>query len=222
VADVSWEIPRTKVGNRILVVAWAVFALAAVGTGVLIYQAVAGSDGGVSAPLPTATVGPVSTGTSTPSTATSSVASSPTLKPPLLPAAAAKPTTKGAAAFLRYFFDVYNYGFHSLDTTPLAALSDTKCSFCTSAIKNVQGVADIEGRAAAGDVIVTTAVAAPGDVRKGIVVNALITQDAGTIVDGSGTVVSTVSPSAGRRIDALVRWDAKGWTLVGIDAEPAQ
>jgi hypothetical protein len=219
VTDVSWEIPRTTVGNRIVVVAWAVFALAAVGTGVLIYQAAAGSDGGVSDPLPTTTVAPVSTGTSTPSTATSSVAVSPTLKPPLLPAAAAKPTPAGAAAFFRHFWATVNYSYASLDSAPLRGISAPSCKSCAGyadAIDNARA----EGNTFAGGVVtVTEAVAAPGgDVGTGLVVNALLTQEAAFTVTAAGETGIAVPSAGSLRFDAAVRWQDGKWIMGGMDS----
>jgi hypothetical protein len=219
VAGVSWEIPRTRVGNRIVVVAWAVFALAAVGTGVLIYQAVAGSDGGVSGPLPT-TVGTVSTGTSTPSTpgtATSSATESPTLKPPLLPAAAAKPTREGAAAFLRYFFDVYNYSYATLSSTQLREVSSPKCQYCAAAIESVE-----DGRAEGlryedGVVTIKVAVAAPGNARDGLLVNALLTQTAGVVYDRDGLARESSLALPAQRVDVIVMWTEGRWIMRGVD-----
>jgi hypothetical protein len=213
VTDVSWEIPRTQVGNRIVVVAWAVFALAAVGTGVLIYQAVAGSDGGVSGPLPTTTVGTVSTGTSTPSTAPSSAVASSTLKPPLLPAAAAKPTREGAAAFLRYFFEVYTYTYASLDTDAMSGISLPGCNTCTSVMDNAREAASAGNTVEPGLIEVTAVIAAPGMPTEGIVVSAVIQQEPVVTRDRTGEVIGETTATTNARVDARVIWNGKAWGM---------
>jgi hypothetical protein len=193
---------------------------------VAVFGGLFGSDGGgspVGSPsFRTTTRPPVSTAT-TSSLATSSpaaTATSSTLRPPVLPAAAAQPTRPGAEAFLRYFFAVYNYSFSSLDTSALQAVSDAKCAFCRSAATNVRGIADLPGRSEAGEIGIDAVVAAPGDERKGLVVNAVLTQAPGQVVDATGSIVSTVSPTTGRRMDALVRWNGSAWRMVGVDPNP--
>jgi hypothetical protein len=223
VADVSWEIPRTKVGNRIVVVAWAVFALAAVGTGVLIYQAVAGSDGGVSGvsdPLPPTTVGTVSTGTTTPSTpgtATSSAAVSPTVKPPLLPAAAAKPTREGAQAFFEHFLRVYTYSYNSLDTAPLKAISMDGCKFCTSAITNVDEARAADQSIDPGVITITAIVTAPLlNKEDGTVVTVVVNRGPLIAKDPRGEVLTEVPGVRAARLDALVVWATDRWLVRGV------
>jgi hypothetical protein len=189
---------------------------------VLVYQAVAGSDGGVSGvsdPLPPTTVGTVSTGTTTPSTpgtATSSAAVSPTVKPPLLPAAATEPTPAGAEAFFRYFIEVFNYSYDALDPDALASISDPKCDFCRSAIDEVKDGQARQLRYEGGNVVVVGVSARSATEPHDALLNVLLRQKAGRTIDQSGAVEETLTAKDDLLYDARASWASGGWRLVGV------
>ena len=68
--------------------------------------------------------------TPTPAASSPTAKPSPTLTPPTFPEAAKKPTTAGAEAFVRYFWDAYNYGYAALETKQLDEVSSPDCNFC--------------------------------------------------------------------------------------------
>jgi hypothetical protein len=137
---------------------------------------------------------------------------------PVLPDAAKAGTRAGAEAFFRYFWDVYNYSYASLDTAPLKAISESTCKFCTDAAEGIQLQSRRGGRFEGGAVTVKTIVVTPGDVKTGLVANSVIDQALSRVLGADGQVERQVPADAGVRVDAAVAWDGKGWRLLGIDS----
>jgi hypothetical protein len=195
-------------------------AVTAVLAAVSIYQLIAGSDDDVVSQPPTAT-STSTTGTTVATGPTSSAPStsgaSPTLRPPPLPAAAAKQTRDGAAAFVRYFFDVYNYSYEALDSAGLRHISGTGCRYCASVITDVEDAKASGDRYEDGLVSVEAAVTLPGDMSADVIVNAFVSQTSGAVYGRNGQVRETsdaVSP--GKRVDALLQWTANRWIVRDI------
>src|SRR5689334_15808593 len=85
---------------------------------------------------------PGTDGTPTP---TSAVTTPPPTTPTTIPTpttlpAAAKADKAGAEAFVRYFWDVFNYTYESGDTRLLRSISDKTCKFCQSVVDHVDGL----------------------------------------------------------------------------------
>jgi Family of unknown function (DUF6318) len=170
-----------------------------------------GCSGSDAAPAPTTATTASRSPTSTPS-------STPTATAPALPAAARAGTRAGAEAFFRYFWDVYNYSYASLDTAPLRAISDPTCKFCTQAADGVESQSREEGRFEGGTVAIKVVVAAPGDPRTGLLINALIDQESSRVLDRDGKLKREIPSDRNVRVDAAVAWDGQGWHLLGIDS----
>ena len=162
--------------------------------------------------------GPTATPSSTPVVSPTQTATPPpTVAVPELPAAAQKRTQEGAEAFFRYFIDVYNYSFQTLDPTPLKALSASECKFCKSAMSTVDEIAAKGARSEGGHVHVLMSIAEPDSAKaKEVVVVTSLKQDPGRTVASDGTVTSS-SPGSKRRLDALLRWEEGQWRLVGVE-----
>jgi hypothetical protein len=192
-------------------------AVTAVLAAVSIYQLVAGSDDDVVSQPPTATsTGPTAATRST-SSAPSTSSASQTLKPPPLPAAAAEPTRAGAEAFLRYFFEVYNYSYDSLDSRQMQRISLSGCKYCAAVVRDVRSAVADGLRYRDGLVSVTAVVAAPGDVKKGLIVSSTLVQTGGTVLTTDGQVWETSAPVPLVRVDALVIWSGSAWQMRGVD-----
>jgi hypothetical protein len=142
---------------------------------------------------------------------------------PTLPAAAQQPTRAGAEAFLRHFLAVYSYSFRAVDSEALGRLSDPDCKFCRSAIESVMAGGRAGQRTLGGNLTVTTIIAAPGDPMDRLIVNAIVDQEPGRIVQFDGTVVRSVEARNSLHIDAAVRWVDGRWVMVDAQvADPAQ
>jgi hypothetical protein len=217
VIAVTGEITQAVSGRRARAVVAAVAAVVLLGAGVA--YAMRGTGSGTDPGSRPTAAGPTS--------ATSSPAGSPsaspseTLRPPELPAAASEPTPKGAVAFFRYFWAVFNYSYGSLDSRPLRAISADSCKSCTGYIESIDDALRRGETFAGGKVTVTAAVAAPGDPHKGLVVNAVVTQEPAFSVTGGGITATTVPATQGQRIDAAIMWVAGRWAMRGMDSRSA-
>jgi len=132
---------------------------------------------------------------------------------PTLPAEAQHPTPAGAVAFVRYYVDLYNNAFTSFDTQYLRAVSDSRCTFCASVMKNVGDVESKGRRVEGGALVVQAAVASPGEATDGLIVAARIDQEAGRTVDSSGNVATVIAAQANMAMDTAVRWDGR-WVFL--------
>jgi hypothetical protein len=195
---------RGSRGRRVAVALLVAVAVAAAGC----------SSGGSSPARVTSTVTvPPSAGSS--SVPVSSSASA-TISPPVLPAAARRPTRAGAEAFFRYFVATYSYAFSSLDAQPLQTVSDPQCSFCASVAADIQAAKASGQTFVNGEVSVVAAVAAPDDPAQGMLVNAVISQSESRTVDGAGATIRTTSPIPHQRADAVVRWTGRTWLVMAL------
>jgi hypothetical protein len=210
--EITRQSTRGWAGRRARVVA-AVVAVVLVGAGVAVALRGNGSDPPAPRARPTA-IG------ATASTTTGTGSPSPTLsetpEPPALPDAATKPTRAGAAAFLRYFFAIYNYSFASLDSSAIERISAESCRFCQGVRKDVQSAKEQGLRFEGAEIAVVAAVAAPGEARKGLVVNGSIDQRVGRSVDRSGAIRRELAAANGVRVDAGVRWTDRGWIVFAV------
>jgi hypothetical protein len=155
-----------------------------------------------------------------PATTTTAAVTSPTpsqtTPPPTLPPDATKATPDGAVAFFRYFWDVYNYSYSALDTTELRRISESTCKFCLDSANAIDARKREGGHYVGGTVTVTTAVAAPGDVQVGLLVNSVVDQAMSSAVSAGGTIVSSSPAETGLRVDAAVLWKQATWRMLGV------
>jgi Family of unknown function (DUF6318) len=148
-------------------------------------------------------------------TVTDTVTPSPTASPaPTLSDVAKQPTRQGAEEFVRYFFAIYNHAFWTADPSRLQAISDPKCIFCNSAINAVKNIRSANEHVTGGEIGIPTIVAAPGDPKKGYLVNLVIRQAKGQTADPKGAVVGTTPEIKHRRVDAAVRWESDHWVFL--------
>jgi hypothetical protein len=137
--------------------------------------------------------------------------------PLALPPEAHKPTREGAVAFFRYFWAVHNHAYRSLDTKLLRRLSEPTCKSCQRIADRIDAAAHSGERFEGGMVTVSVAAAAPGQAPSGLLVNGVVEQAASRTVDSQGAVVATGSANVHRRVDAAVRWNGSGWSMMGLD-----
>jgi hypothetical protein len=121
-------------------------------------------------------------------------------------------------AFFRYFWDVYNYSYSALDTTELRRISESTCKFCLDSANAIDARKREGGHYVGGTVTVTTAVAAPENVRIGLLVNSVINQTAGQAVAANGDIERSAPASTGMRIDSAVQWKGERWRMLAVDA----
>lgn len=133
---------------------------------------------------------------------------------PVLPSAAAQPTRAGAEAFIRYFFDVYQYSFTIMDPAPLRVVSAPDCDFCNSTIRAVDGGRQKSRRSVGHGIEIRAIVAAPGKSTTGVLVNIVFDQKAARTIASDGSVVALTPEKRNIRMDMIVRWVDGRWLLL--------
>jgi hypothetical protein len=84
-------------------------------------------------------------------TASSSNDPAPTATVPTMPAQAAEDSSEGAAAFVKYYVDVFNYAAATGDVDELSRLSSPECDGCQSYIDLYRGTYEAGGYFRGGD-----------------------------------------------------------------------
>jgi hypothetical protein len=144
-------------------------------------------------------------------------ATTPTATPPAIPAA--KPTAASAEAFVKYFWDVYNFAYETLDTDPLQQISTTSCKFCESTLNEVSALKQAGKHITGGGIQLETVVAPPGDPTNGVIVTMVLNQMQGQTLNADGTVSSTIHPVNNMRSEVALRWRESHWFVYGVANE---
>ena len=158
---------------------------------------------------------PPPTNTSTPSVSDTSTTTPATIPTPTLPAAA-KADKAGAEAFVRYFWDVFNYTYMSGDTKLLRSISDKDCKFCTSVATHVEGLTAKGSVTRGAQVTVHQVIAPPADPGDGFPVFTLVSQGAGEVIAKNGSVEASSPAEARQRSDVRVQWVGDAWRMFGV------
>ena len=137
----------------------------------------------------------------------------PSATPPTAPEA--KPTAASAEAFVRYFWDVYNYSYQYQDVTDLMAISRPACKFCKSAISDIQRLKAEGTRIEGAQVILNTAGIPPGKITNGVIAASVISQDEGRSIAKDGSVKSLQAVGK-RRSYVGLDWEDNAWFINGV------
>lgn len=132
-----------------------------------------------------------------------------------MPEAAKAHTRAGAKAFVVYYWRVVDYAQNTLDTSPVAAISDPTCAACKAGIKSLRDIAVLGGRFVGGGETVSHVNAFP--VRQGkpeTVAFNLTNQRQQVVVPGKKTVVH--SGRISRMLMALIPRDG-GWLAADFE-----
>lgn len=134
--------------------------------------------------------------------------------PPVLPAQAQQLTPGGAAAFVRYWYDVLLYSEQVMDSAPLRALDDGSCLSCDNFSDTIDSVAADGNRLEGGEVTVLNAEPSGVQSDGSTTVNTLVAYPEQRIVspDGSSEVLGPAEDSIGfffrvARVEAAWRVD---------------
>jgi hypothetical protein len=163
-------------------------------------------------PKPTPTTAPTGAGAGAGAEAGAPVGAGPGA--PTAPAA--KPTTKSAEAFVRYFWDVYNYSYQALDPGPLNAISTAACTFCKSTLNEIAGLKNARKYATGGNIRASGVAAAAGDPGKGLIVTMTLDQEPGKTLNGDGTVISSLRAAHNIHSEVAVLWQTSKWMVYGV------
>jgi hypothetical protein len=139
----------------------------------------------------------------------------PAVLPPTPPASiAANP--KGAEAFVRYFWEVFNYTQSTGDTALFESISDSKCTFCSSVETEARQWARDGSRLEGSEISVVDVAVPPLDNNKSVIATAIIEQAPGRVVSAGGETISTGQGSKNKRSDALVQWIDGQWRMLDV------
>ena len=142
-------------------------------------------------------------------------APTPTATSPQAPAGVA-PTAKSAKAFVRYFWDVYNYSYAVLDATLLESISMERCKFCKSTRQEIARLRRGGLSAQGGEIVVRSVVAPPGDLSRGVIVTLVIDQAPGRTLNRDGSTSSTFESIRNMRSEVALRWTGASWRVYGV------
>jgi hypothetical protein len=157
---------------------------------------------------------PPKTSGNSPTAVTTSAA--PVAAPTLPTAATADP--EGAEAFVRYFWDVFNYTYASGDTQLLRSISDKSCKFCADVAGDVDRLTREGGRTEGSRITVREAIAPPERATDGLIVSSVVSQSAGRTLAADGSVLSQGASMPNSLAKVLVIYGTQ-WRVVGVEVE---
>jgi hypothetical protein len=152
-----------------------------------------------------------------PSASATSPAATPSTPAATAPTAPeAKPTSASAEAFVRYFWDVYNYSYQALDVTDLNAVSSDSCKFCKSTTSEITALKNARKHIQGGNIRIATLAVPPGDPTNGVIVTLVINQEPGKTLNADGTISSVIRAAKNMRSEVALRWQGSRWSVYGV------
>jgi Family of unknown function (DUF6318) len=154
-----------------------------------------------------------------PPTSTTAAATTSISQPPAVPIAPdAEATINSAKAFVRYFWDVHNYAYATLDPALLESISAPKCKFCKATISNIRDLRAADSTVNGSAVKLLSMSAPPVKITTGIIVNTLVSQDPGETIHRDGSVVKSKGvPSAASYVGLI--WTGTNWRVDDVAIE---
>lgn len=130
----------------------------------------------------------------------------------------AEKSAEGAEAFVRYFWDVYDYSYLILDEKPLDQVSQSECKFCSSAISEIKSFRSASTRKQGAGVSIVAVTSPPVEDPQRLIVIAIINQAAGQTISSTGSVLDIPEIENARAAVAL-EWNDGSWIVHGINLE---
>jgi len=141
---------------------------------------------------------------------------SPTITPPTAPKAA--PTPKSAEAFVRYFWEVYNYSYENLSSEQFRNISETECKFCSSSINEIERLTKLGSHIEGSKVRLISAVAPPLENARRIVVVTVVSQEPGATISSDGHIKQITGLNDVRSLVAM-HWVNSTWRIRGVSID---
>ena len=145
-----------------------------------------------------------------------SASPTPTATPPTKPAGLDESTPEGAAAFVYYWIDVFNYANTSGDLSELKLISGFECGACTTAIDMIAETSEAGGHVSGNEWLARNIQIQPeGD---SFFVTAEIVSDAGVLVESSGASPKRIKPHT----STMFMWadnDGSSWSMTDMGSE---
>jgi hypothetical protein len=149
-----------------------------------------------------------------PTTSSASAQPSPTVTPPTAPKAA--PTAKSAEAFVRYFWDIYNYSYAARDSQGLRDISRPACVFCKATARAIEDLAASNNTVIGSDVRLEVAVAPPTDPTVGLIVATVISERPGRTLAADGSTISRMVGFRNMKSEMALDWTNGKWLVRDI------
>jgi hypothetical protein len=128
----------------------------------------------------------------------------------------AKADKAGAEAFVRYFWEVFNYTYASGDTELLRSISDKSCKFCASVADHVGGLTAKGATTEGANVTVHQVIAPPANPEDGFPVFTIVSQAPGRVIAKDGSVEASSPAEPRQRSDVRVQWVSGAWRMFGV------
>jgi Family of unknown function (DUF6318) len=147
--------------------------------------------------------------TTAPSPTTASPA--PTVTPPAAPKA--ERSADGAEAFVRYFWEVYNYSYATDQTKEFEQIISPNCSFCKATTSAIRSLNRDGNRIEGSEIELTATVAPPSNPKLGLIVATVINERPGRTVRNDGSTVAKTSGVRNMKSEIAVDWDGDEWIV---------
>ncbi|MFQ6170447.1 DUF6318 family protein [Oryzobacter sp. R7] len=162
-----------------------------------------------------------------PSPSVSSSSASPTASPSPspsptegeIPPAARVQSEEGAEAFVKHFFQRFNFAWTKPEAGVIARLSAPDCDFCRSTEETASYLAKNKQRYAADPTELKATQAFMGAPSGQQFVEITLLQRKVDILDASGAAIAT-DPEKEDRYFAVLQWGGKGWSLKEVEKAP--
>lgn len=157
---------------------------------------------------PTVPSAPTTVSTTSSSSTTAPPATATPTGAPLLPDAARQQTPEGAEAFVRHWFDLFNYSFTALDSAAL--LSAGNCLTCQQLAKTIDEVAARGHTLTGGQAVVSTVDPAANITEGGTTVTVAFASTSAQELGVDGALVEEVDPGGSAVYLFTLTW-GQGW-----------
>jgi Family of unknown function (DUF6318) len=136
---------------------------------------------------------------------------------PALPEA--KPTPASAIAFVRYFWDAYNYAYATYDVRPMQSISLPTCSSCDTLVNNVKGIQARNMRIKGYRLSIIDIVSPNERITSGALVRATLSQEPGEARAPRQQPEVLVGFQSVQSITSLA-WDGSTWRVEALSNDP--
>ncbi|GLY13093.1 hypothetical protein Kisp01_01090 [Kineosporia sp. NBRC 101677] len=131
----------------------------------------------------------------------------------------AEKSAEGAEAFVRYFWDVHNYAYQTLETAPFESIVEDDCTFCASTLADLKNAASRNASISGSEVSLTVVAVPPGKVGSRVVVATVITQNEGVESHPDGTK-ETFPPIPATQSSIALQWTPSAqWVVHDISID---
>lgn len=136
---------------------------------------------------------------------------SPSIAPPAAPIAA--PTQKSAEAFVRYFWEVYNYSYSAQDIHTLQSISRPTCIFCQATLKAITDLTAKSQRIVGSDIRLELVAAPPTDPKVGLILSSIISEKPGKTLSSDGSTIDHTDGVRNMKSEIALDWTGKKWLV---------